>query len=101
MKMKINYKDLSVVTKCPFCGYMNEIKVNEADYYDWKDGVLAQDAFPYLSDDEREALISGICVPCWNEMFGFGDAEVEDEEPSDDDLEFGFNPYEGCYDFDC
>lgn len=23
------------------------------------------------------------------------------EEPEDFDLEMGFNPYDGCYDFDC
>ena len=25
----------------------------------------------------------------------------EDEDPEDFDLEMGFNPYMGCYDFDC
>ena len=77
--VKINYKEVAVVTRCPFCGRGNEVEVNEADYWDWQDGELAQNAFPYLSAEEREMLISGICPSCWTEMFGSGDEEVDDE----------------------
>jgi hypothetical protein len=45
------------------------------DYLDWQNGVLAQVAFPYLSANEREALISGICPTCWEKMFGGDDDE--------------------------
>lgn len=68
--MKINYKEICVVTQCPFCGRGNEVEVNETDYWDWEDGMLAQDAFPYLSANEREMLITGICPTCQNKMFG-------------------------------
>lgn len=67
--MKINYKEVAVITQCPICGRANEIEVNDMDYLDWKDGTLAQDAFPYLDANEREMLISGICPDCWNNMF--------------------------------
>lgn len=67
---KINYKEICVVKACPFCGHAHEVEVNEADYWDWQDGALAQDAFPYLSADERELLISGIDSECWDKMFG-------------------------------
>lgn len=76
---RINYKEVSVVTSCPVCGHANFVEVNENDYLDWQDGELAQNAFPYLSADEREMLISGICPTCWNVMFG------SDEEPDPDD----------------
>lgn len=72
--MKINNKEITIVTRCPFCGKANFIEVNEMDYLDWSDGELAQVAFPYLSADEREMLISGICPTCWDKMFG-GDDE--------------------------
>ena len=39
--MKINYKEVCVVTRCPICGHGNEVEVNEMDYLDWQDGVLA------------------------------------------------------------
>lgn len=72
--MKINYKEVSIVTRCPFCGKTHEVEVNEMDYLDWQDGALIQDVMPYLSAQEREHLISGICSTCWGKMF-----EGEDE----------------------
>lgn len=77
----ITILDAVVTTVCPFCGESHDVLVNEDDYYDWKDGKLAQDAFPYLPADEREMLISGICPDCWNQMWGsandWNDGEVE------------------------
>jgi len=34
-------------------------------------------------------------------IFDWWDEDNADPEPSDDDLEMGFNPYLGGYDFDC
>ena len=65
---KINYKEVSIVTQCPFCGCANFVEVNEEDYWDYEDGMKAVEAFPYLSANEREMLISGICPTCWNKM---------------------------------
>lgn len=76
--MKVNRKEVTILTVCPFCGHANEIAVNEEDYFDWAfDGALVQDAFPYLSADEREMLISGICPTCWEKSFG-GEPEEDD-----------------------
>ena len=58
---KINYKEVCVVTRCPMCGHGNFVEVNEDDYDDWSDGMNTTVAFPYLSANEREMLISGIC----------------------------------------
>lgn len=66
---------------CPFCGEYHEVLVSEADYAAWQGGELVQNAFPYLSADEREILISGICPKCWDNMFP--PEEDEDEEESD------------------
>lgn len=100
--MRENKKEYIVVTFCPFCGGVNEVPVNEDDYWDWQDGALVQDAFPYLSADEREMLISGVCPKCWEKAFGEYGEEDEDEEDWEDDVdECGYNPYMGCYDFDC
>lgn len=102
--MKINNKEVCIITTCPFCGHANEIEVNEMDYLDWGDGMTVQEAFPYLSPEEREMLISGICPTCWEKTFA---DEPEDSKAFSDfyegdfDLEMGFNPYEGCYDYDC
>lgn len=76
--MKINYKEVCVVTFCPICGRANEVEVNENDYLDWHEGELAQVAFPYLSAADREKLISGICPTCWSNMLP-PDPEEEEE----------------------
>lgn len=82
--MKENLREVTILTVCPICGHANEIAVNEEDYFDWAfDGVLAQEAFPYLSADEREMLISGICPTCWEKTFGSGDDEQEEDDGDD------------------
>jgi len=55
--------------------------VRPQDFEDWRQGELVQFAFPYLSKEQRELLISGTCGECWKTLFGnpFGDFE-EDEE---------------------
>lgn len=67
--MRINRKETTIVTHCPFCRHANFIEVNDVDYWAWQNGALVQDAFPYLSAEEREALISGTCHTCWNYVF--------------------------------
>lgn len=36
----------------------------------YKEGALIQDAFPFLSPDEREFLLTGITSSEWDELFG-------------------------------
>ena len=56
---------ITLETTCPFCGRVFWVTVLEDDYINWQNGALAQVAFPYLTADERELLISGICPDCW------------------------------------
>lgn len=92
----------TVITRCPFCGEEHTVEVRLEDYHAYRQGGLAQDCFPYLSAGEREMLISGVCPQCWDDMFGSDEAEALDYEDEDDDVdECGFDPYEGCYTFDC
>lgn len=55
---------------CRTCRNVQTITVNADDYARWQGGEYAQVAFPYLTADEREMLISATCVVCWNRMFG-------------------------------
>jgi hypothetical protein len=63
-------RTLKVPTQCPECRQVSEVMVDPEDYAEWKQGVLIQNAFPYLSNEERERLITGICGKCWDKMFG-------------------------------
>ena len=67
--MKKDLTNITVITVCPMCGTETKITVSASDYLDYLNGKLVQDAFPYLSADERESFISGICPTCWDKMF--------------------------------
>lgn len=89
-----------IKTTCPICHCDTYLTVDAEEYARWQAGELIQVAMPGLDADEREMLISGICPICWDDMFSEED-EDEDYFPEPGDLEDGFNPYMGCYDFDC
>lgn len=77
--MKKNNEEYIIITACPFCHRAHEVPVNEDDYWDWVDGALVQNAFPYLSANQREMFISGICPECLDNMFEPAFEEKEDE----------------------
>lgn len=59
------------IQKC--CGVTGEpysVSVRECDYASWKSGTLAQQAFPYLSREDREFIISGTSPKGWEVLFG-------------------------------
>jgi hypothetical protein len=61
--------DTKKIVGCVFCGGANVVEFNVADYNAWKAGAYIQDALGYLSADDRELLMSGICPTCWNDTF--------------------------------
>lgn len=61
---------------CLRCKEQHNIEMAEADYDSWQLGEHIQSAAPYLSEDDRELLISGICGPCFDAIFT---EEDEDE----------------------
>jgi hypothetical protein len=62
---------LIVTTKpCIKCGETSQIEILKDSYVAWKAGEKVQHAFPTLTPDERELLMTGIHPKCWEEMFG-------------------------------
>jgi len=47
-----------------------ELNITEKQLKDWKAGVLAQEAFSNLSDNEREFIMTGITPEEWDNVFG-------------------------------
>lgn len=122
----LTINSVNVTVTCPFCGSESHMVLDYRSFESWMNGELVQNAFPYLDANERERITSGICPECWDRMFPSDDPEedwedewpIEDEEDNDSeweeredfpddhlwdsyDLDFGFNPYMGCYDYDC
>lgn len=51
------------------CGTITHLAVKHADLTGWiVNRGLAQDYFPTFTDDQREALISGTCAKCWDQL---------------------------------
>jgi hypothetical protein len=62
-------------TTCPFCGkkQMLVLEGNRAIAYkqgkeSYERGMLMQNAFPFLTADEREFIMTGICHDCWENV---------------------------------
>jgi len=62
--------DTVLDVKCRGCSGHHVLFVNISDYIKWKyrEGFI-QDLLPYLTDGERELLISGTCSDCFDRMF--------------------------------
>lgn len=65
----VNMSNYVITTTCPKCKNRQDIRVNKEGYHKWQDGMLIQKALPELSSNESEALITGICSTCWDELF--------------------------------
>lgn len=63
---------VDVVKTCVFCGKVHTLIVDRLRYEQWQTGSLIQVAFPDMSVDQREILISGTCPECWEKNMGGG-----------------------------
>lgn len=56
--------------RCVITGEDYAVTVNTLDYIAWKNRkVLAQNAFPYLSKEDREFIISRISPKGWEQIY--------------------------------
>jgi hypothetical protein len=62
---------VTIVIECRDCGRLISISVESEDFYDWREGLSVQNAFPYLGASDREMFISQTCSECWDDMFKF------------------------------
>jgi len=60
---------MTIDKQCRECKVKYIIVIREEDYLNWQHHMLIQDAFPYLTADQRELLMSGICGKCFNKLF--------------------------------
>lgn len=62
---------VKVTGNCYVTGEEYSVVVEKADLFDYiYNGKFAQDAFPYLSAEDREFLISGTSPEGWKLLFG-------------------------------
>ena len=69
MKTLMNEQKTDIRATCLRCGETTVIKAKVSDVVAWQNGELIQDVLSYLSEEERELLISKTCGKCFDEMF--------------------------------
>lgn len=71
-----------IVRQSPLTGKINsmDLDITPRQLFAWQTGTLAQDAFPHLSPDEREFVISGLTPDDWQTMYGNVSDEPQDRE---------------------
>ncbi len=61
------------VIRCIHCNETYDVWADPKDLSEWADGALIQSILHYLSEGERELLLSGACGICWDKMYGEDD----------------------------
>ena len=70
MKIETIGDQVIITVTCPKCKNDITIMVKLGDWLDFLNRKkLIQHCFPYLTTDQRELLMSGICGECWNKVF--------------------------------
>lgn len=74
-----NNIDTIIEPICRICGLTYTIMVHRQDVLDWMSGKgYIQDILPYLTNGERELLISSTCGSCFDLIFPPIDNAIEE-----------------------
>lgn len=79
---KIDEEEWEVTKDCPLFGTgfrTRTMKLKEEEIVAYRSGAHAQRAFPHLSAEDREFIISGIMPEEWKRMFGVPEGERHDD----------------------
>ncbi len=68
---------------CMLCDKSYAVSAPSEQFAAWESGVLAQRAFPGMSENDRELLISQTCGPCFDDLFEGLDQEEESDVAQD------------------
>lgn len=72
---------------CRSCEEETRIEVTEYSHLVWGRGAPIQTAMPYLTDDQRELILSNICGSCYAREHGYDDdLEIAKANADDDEV---------------
>jgi hypothetical protein len=54
------------LVQCKVCKRWHAVRVSRDNLRRHRNGLFAQDAFPYVPPDLRELFISATCPDCWD-----------------------------------
>jgi hypothetical protein len=84
---------INITRTCPSCASPIALTVPAAGFAAWDlgRGAFVHDAFPDLTDGQREILVSGLCETCSGRLFAELETDVGDTGPTPDGKSVG-NP---------
>ncbi len=65
---------------CMVTGEPTSVTVKAAELFAYNRGAYVQDAFKILSAGDREFIVSGTSQKGWDQMFGGGDEDFEEDD---------------------
>lgn len=69
----------TLVRDCPFCHEDSRVQVPAQGLWDWEHGAFAQIAFPTLTADKREQVMTGTHGECWDKYMSDPEEENDNE----------------------
>lgn len=67
---EVTTKMVIATPRCPQCGQADTMQILAEGYDRWVSGATIQDAFPDLTREVREQLLTGYHPACWDTAFG-------------------------------
>lgn len=77
LSVVLNHDEYLIVRDCPLCGQGCSTVVPSQGLWDWEHGKFVQEAFPNLSADDREQVMTGTHPWCWDRYMS--DPEEDNE----------------------
>ena len=59
-----------VTQPCRVCNQRSKVLVDPDSLAEWRRGQYVQIAFPDMTPEQRELLVSGTHASCWRDLFG-------------------------------
>lgn len=61
--------EIQMGQRCPVCRKWSSVTVDAPGMMKWKRGALIQDAFPDMTKEDREILLTGTHPECWKTLW--------------------------------
>lgn len=68
LSVALRHDEYLIIRDCQFCGREARTIVPSQGLWDWEHGKFAQQAFPHLTADLREQVMTGTHPECWDRI---------------------------------
>lgn len=66
----LRHDEYLIIRDCNICGNESRVIVPAQGLWDWEHGKFVQQAMPDLNPEQREMVMTGTHLACWDSMMG-------------------------------